>query len=50
MFWTLPESDMNEFTVNTFLQIKIVFEAFHESVLTKSVALGLSKESLRSDG
>ena len=24
--------------------------AFNESVLTKSVALGLSKESLRSDG
>ena len=50
MFWTLPESDMNEFTVNIFSQIKIVFESSNESVLTKNTALGLSKESLRSDG
>ena len=34
MSWTLPESDMNEFTVNTFSQMKIVFVAFNESVVT----------------
>ena len=33
-----------------FSQIIFVFDASNESVLTKSAALGLSKESLRSDG